>query len=245
MNTTTPSKGVAMRDALEQTRVLVVAGITTGVVVVGGGSRLAMFVLRLTSPDQVRGVINDDGFVIGRVTLAGTYNLLNLGAAVGVIGAGVYRLVGPWLIGPSWLRRVTTGAAAAAVAGSLLLHADGVDFTVLKPRWLAIGLFVALPGLFAAAIGVGVDRMARPTEWAAHGHRRWLVPLLLVLPFPLTIPPVAVTAAVVTVCVGARHIVQLQRVRTSTSYGLVVRAVWFTIAIAGLIAVVHDVRDII
>ncbi len=110
---------------------------------------------------------------------------------------------------------------------------------------MAIGLFVALPGLFGTAIGVGVDRMARPTGCAAHGHRRWLVPLLLILPFPLTIPPVAVTAAVVTVWVGARHIVQLQRVRTATAYRLIVRAVWFTIAVAGLIAVVHDVRDIV
>lgn len=57
------------------------------VVVVGVGSRLAMFVLRLTSPDNAHGVVNDDGFVIGQVTLSGTYNLLNLGAAVGVIGA--------------------------------------------------------------------------------------------------------------------------------------------------------------
>ncbi len=38
MSTTTPSEGVAMPDALEQMRVLVVAGITTGVVVVSGAA---------------------------------------------------------------------------------------------------------------------------------------------------------------------------------------------------------------
>ncbi|HEY7626101.1 MAG TPA: hypothetical protein VH761_03495, partial [Ilumatobacteraceae bacterium] len=69
-------------------RVIVVGGVATGAVVVGLGSRLAMLILRLTSPHRVRGVTSDDGFVIGRVTLGGTYNLMQLGAAVGVIGAG-------------------------------------------------------------------------------------------------------------------------------------------------------------
>ena len=80
---------------LAELRVIIVAGITVGVLVAGVGSRLAMLVLRLTSSRFVRGVVSDDGFVIGRVTLGGTYNLLVLGAVVGVIGAGVYRLVGP------------------------------------------------------------------------------------------------------------------------------------------------------
>ena len=94
----------------------------------------------------MRGVKSDDGFVIGQVTLAGTYNLLLLGAIVGIIGAAAYLMVAPWLIGPNWFRRLTTGLAAAAVVGSMLVHADGIDFTVLKPTWLAIGVFVALPG---------------------------------------------------------------------------------------------------
>ena len=127
--TNTPHRGAITGDTFEQVRVLVVAGISTGVVVVGIGSRLAMLLLRLTSPDNVHGVVSDDGFIIGRVTLGGTYNLLNIGAAVGLIGACTYRLVAPWLIGPSWFRRCTVAAAAAAVAGSMLVHARGVDFT--------------------------------------------------------------------------------------------------------------------
>jgi hypothetical protein len=86
-------------EVLERWRVIVVAGISVGVVVGGVGSRVAMLVLRLTSPDHVRGVTSDDGFTIGRVTLSGTYNLLLLGAAVGIIGAAAYRVVAPWLIG--------------------------------------------------------------------------------------------------------------------------------------------------
>jgi hypothetical protein len=70
--------------------VVVMAGIPTGVVVAGVGSRLAMLLLRLTSSSSVGGVSSDDGFEIGRFTLGGTYNLLLLGAAVGVIGAVAY-----------------------------------------------------------------------------------------------------------------------------------------------------------
>lgn len=241
----TPARSATVADTIDQMRVLVVAGIFTGVVVVGIGSRLAMFVLRLTSPDTVHGVVSDDGFIIGRVTLGGTYNLLNIGAVVGLIGACVYRLVAPWLIGPSWFRRCTTAAAAAAVAGSMLVHSHGVDFTLLKPTWLAIGLFIALPALFAAAIGVAVDRVARPTAWSAQGRRHWIVPMVLVLLFPLSVLFIAVVAAVVAVSVGARQLDQLQRLRTSTMYGFVVRGVWLSIAVLGLIAVVHDVAEIV
>ncbi|MEX2252307.1 MAG: hypothetical protein WD895_09595 [Acidimicrobiia bacterium] len=142
-------------------RVLIVAGIPVGVLVAGVGSRLAMLLIRVTSPDRVVGVTSDDGFTIGEVTLGGTYNLLLLGAAVGVIGAGAYQMVAPWLIGPIWFRRLTTGLASAAVVGSMLVHADGIDFTLLKPTWLAIGLIAV--GCFSPTVhSVWLDQLAKP-----------------------------------------------------------------------------------
>ena len=154
---------------LEGLRVLIVGGVSAGVILIGVGSRLAMLLLRVTSPDSVRGVESDDGFIIGQVTLSGTYNLLLLGASVGVIGAAAYLLVAPWLIGPKWFRHLTTGLAAAVVVGSMLVHADGIDFRALKPTWLAIGIFIALPGLFGGLVGVVVDAVRRPDSWTAPG----------------------------------------------------------------------------
>ena len=87
-----------LRRVIEDMRVLIVGGIPVGVLVVGVCSHAAMSLLRVTSPDRVRGVTSDDGFTIGQVTLAGSYNLMLLGAAFGVLGAGAYRLVAPWLI---------------------------------------------------------------------------------------------------------------------------------------------------
>lgn len=228
-------------EVVERLRVLIVAGIPVGVLVVGVGSRLAMFLLRLTSPERVRGVTSDDGFTIGQVTLAGTYNLLALGAVVGIIGAGAYRAVAPWLIGRTWLRRLTTAAAAGAVVGSMLIHADGVDFTLLQPTWLAIGLFVALPAAFGALIGVAVDAVAAPAVPPAGGWRRWALPVVLVACFPptLVVLPFAVTILVASVLVRRvlPHVVPI-------GVRLAVRACWLSIALVGLLALVRDILEI-
>lgn len=229
---------------IENIRVLIVAGIPTGALVVGLGSRLAMFILRITSPDRVNGVRSDDDFVIGKVTLGGTYNLLQLGAAVGIIGAGTYLLVAPWLIGPLWFRRLTTGLASAVVAGSMLVHDKGIDFHLLQPTWLAIGLFVALPGLFGIAIAAAVDAVRRPDSWTTRGRRRWALPIVSMACFPATLP-VVIVAIVVTAfgeVLRAAGIVRL--VRSIPAHALVIRAVWLLIAVAGLIALVNDITAI-
>jgi hypothetical protein len=223
-------------------RVLVVAGVVVGVVVAGFGSRLAMFALRLTSPDQVRGVTSDDGFTIGRATLGGTYNLLVLGAVVGVIGAAAYRWVAPWLVGPGWLRRFTTGIASAVVVGSMLVHADGVDFNLLEPTWFAVGLFVALPGLFGVVIGVAVDAVARPGSWTARGRRRWLLPVALLVLFPLAIPVTVVAALVLGAWLPLRREAGWARLRATLPFGIAVRAAWLAVALLGLDALIGDIR---
>jgi hypothetical protein len=231
-------------EVLERLRVLVVAGVTVGVLVVGVGSRLAMMLLRLTSPDRVRGVTSDDGFEIGQVTLAGTYNLLLLGAAFGVIGAAAYRAVHPWLIGPHWFQRLTIGLAAAAVVGSMLIHADGIDFTLLQPTWLAISLFVALPAVFAVAIGAAVDRVAAPGSWTAKGRRRWILPILLIVPFPGVLIPVVLATIVLTIWVPIQRVL-FAGDRPPVAVGLLVRGAWLSVAVLGLLALLSDIGDLV
>jgi len=225
-------------------RVLVVAGIPFGVVIAGVGSRLAMLLLRLTSPDAVRGVQSDDDFTIGRFTLAGTYNLLLLGAVVGIIGVAAYQWVRPWLLGPWWFRRVTIGLGSAAVVGSLLVHADGIDFTVLEPTWLAIGLFIALPGLFGLAIGPLVDRVEQPDSWTARGRRRWALPIALVALFPPTLFVLAGATGVFAAWLLIREFDPVERLGATTGYSLLARALWLIVATLGLVALVNDVTAI-
>ena len=198
-STETPGEGNTPQ-LLDGMRVIIVAGVAAGVAFVGIGSRLAMMALRFTSPDHVRGIQSDDDFTIGKFTIGGTYNLLIIGAAVGMIGAMAYQGVARWLIGPTWFRRLTVGLASGAVGGSMLVHGDGIDFRLLKPMWLAIGLFVALPMLFGAMIGPIVDAVDRPDSWTARGSRQFFLPGVAIVCFPFTL----VVVPLVVVFVGLR-----------------------------------------
>jgi len=173
--------------------------VAVGILVIGPGSRLAMFVLRVTSPGYVVGMESDDGFEIGRVTLSGSYQLLALGAAVGVIGALGYVAVAPWLIGPGWFRRFTVGLTAGALVGSMVIVPGGIDFTFLEPTWLAVALFVGLPVVSGVLLTLAVDLVATPESWTGRGRTAWLLPvglLALVPPAALVLAPVAVVVAV-------------------------------------------------
>ncbi len=219
-------------EYLELVRVLLVTGLSVGIVGIGLGSRLAMFLLRLTSPDKVVGLESDDDFVIGQFTLGGTYNLVTIGAAVGFIGAVAYVAVAPWLIGGVWLRRVTIGVAGGAVVGAMLVHSDGIDFKVLEPLTFAVALFVGLPALVAVLIATVADTVAAPDSWTTRGRRRWLVPLILVALAPLSLPLVLPLAAIVALLLGLRRLL-LERLRRSPVATWGVRAGFFVIPVLG------------
>lgn len=227
-------------------RVVIVAGITTGVLVAGLVSRVGMGLLRVTSPDRVNGLQSDDDFTIGEVTLAGTYNLMLLGAFIGLIGFATYRVVKPWLIGPHWFRRLTLALGAGAVAGSMLVHADGIDFTVLKPTWFAIGMFVALPALFAVTLAAMVDSVSRPESWTARRPWRWLLPVLILACFPVAIfftamalIPVGIWAA------RAREGDLEEEIRGVPWLPNLVRAGFLAIAAFGLYSLINDVTALV
>lgn len=229
-------------DALERLRVIVLAGVAVGVLVGGVGGRLAMLVLRLTSPDTVVGLTSDDGFEIGQVTLGGTYNLLLVGAGFGVLGAALHGLVAPWLIGPLWFRHLTVGLGSGAVVGSMLVHTDGIDFRALEPAWLAIASFVAIPAVFGGLVGPALERFAQPGAWSGTGSRRWALPVLAVVCFPLVIFPVGVVGAVLLAWSPVRAWGLRPRVEAAVVARTGVRAAWLVVAVAGLVSLIGDVQ---
>jgi len=241
---TRPAMRAVARNVLDELVLLALAGISTGVVVAGIGSRLVMLTLRLTSHPRVIGIQSDDDFTIGRVTFFGTYNLLVLGAAFGVIGAALYQWVRPWLIGPRWFRYLTVGLACGAVVGSMLLHADGIDFRALTPTWLAITLFIALPFVYGVAVAWTVDYLDRDGSFARVGRWRWFVAVVAAVLFPLSLILLGIAFVVLCVWVPARDAWHADGTPVPPALTWVVRGVWLAIAALGMIAVVNDIREI-
>jgi hypothetical protein len=138
------------------------AGALVGAVVGGIGGRLAMLILRFTSSDSVIGIESDDGFEIGVVT-TDTFQLIFGMAALGAVNGVLYAAVRETL--PESLRLPLWTTATGAAAGAMIVHEDGVDFTLLEPRVLSVFFFVALPTLAAALVVVLVERWSEELPW--------------------------------------------------------------------------------
>jgi hypothetical protein len=110
------------------------AGLNAGLIAGGIGSRLAMRVLALTSPDA-QGSITEADEVVGRITLEGTPFILVAGAALGMGGGLAYVAMRRWL--PSRGAGLAFGLLMLAVSGRLLANPDNIDFVHLDPAWLA------------------------------------------------------------------------------------------------------------
>jgi hypothetical protein len=136
-----------------------IAGALAGFVWGGIGGRIAMRVLFLTSGDVVKGVTSDDGFEIGRLSTDSIFLVVGMTFLGGILGAG-YGLVRMLFRGSPWL---TAGgislAVGAGAGGGLIVSSEGIDFRLLGPLWLAIGLFVFLPAAWTMTVGVVTERL--------------------------------------------------------------------------------------
>ena len=135
-------------------------GWIVGLVVFGLGGRIAMRILALTSDDGVQGAFTDAGEEIGQVSLEGTVVLfLFAGLGGGLIAGLAYALVRPILPGTRAPRLLACAVLGAVVGTVLLVNPDGVDFAILEPLWLAVGLFTLLGALGGVGVSVVGDRL--------------------------------------------------------------------------------------
>ena len=232
-----PGEQPVFRDEyVELVRIVLLSGLLVGTVVAGPAMRLAMLLLRLTSPDSVIGIQSEDDFTIGEFTLSGTYNLFMLGAALGVLGAAVYVLVSPWLIGARWFQAFTFAFTAAVFVGATVIHDDGVDFNALEPTWLAIALFIAVPALVGAALPRVVDAVAA----RGPSRRSWLALGVLQLVF-LPSAVMSVVVAIVMVPGVALRRALLEPIQRSHVAMWLFRAAFMFFPIAGVIMLSQDI----
>lgn len=133
------------------------AGGVLGALIGGVGGRIVMYLLIRLSP-AADGVTSDDGFEMGRFTLGGSLNLVAVATILGVVGAVLYLLVRWLLFGPWWFRVLSVTLAAGVGVGNLLVHTDGVDFTLLEPALVSALAFIAVPAAYGAALTVVAER---------------------------------------------------------------------------------------
>ncbi len=84
----------------------------------------------------------------------------------GIILGLLYALARRFL--PQRGRLSAFAAVTAALGGATFVHADGIDYALLDPLWLAIAFFVALPALAGLSVAWLVERLeARGAPFAA------------------------------------------------------------------------------
>jgi ABC-type amino acid transport system permease subunit len=228
-----PSLGDDLRAALRHAAIGVAAGAVTGLVVGGILGRIAMLILRLTTGDHITGVVSDDGFVMGRVTLGGSLQLAAAYTVIGVVLGLLYALARRFL--PRLGRVVAWSAVTAALGGASFVHADGVDYALLEPLWLAVAFFVALPALAGLCVAWLVERIE--ARQASFGRRHAVVGLASLL----LIGPAVVGALLL--AFGRQP--ALRRLADATPVRLLALAVVAALTVAGGAAIVEESQVIL
>ena len=148
---------ISVRSAARTLGIGILAGAVSGFVVGGLGGRLFMFVLAELNPEE-SGVLTDDGVPIGQFTFSGTLNLLVITTVIGVIGGLVFLALRGLRFGPRWFRVLSMPVGATIVVGSMLVHSDGVDFTLLQPVGLGVAMTLAVPFLYTLLVAFLADQ---------------------------------------------------------------------------------------
>ena len=150
MTITVQSEGIGVRRVGLMRRIAIggLAGGIAGVVVLGVGARLVMFVSRLLHPEAV-GLITENNNRIGQFTIGGTLELILLGGVGFGLTAGVV-----WVIVRKWMpdSAVLVGLGAVAIGGSLLIQADNTDFFLLQGPQIDIVLLLGLILVFGMSV---------------------------------------------------------------------------------------------
>ncbi|MEO6398914.1 MAG: hypothetical protein ABIP13_10645 [Tepidiformaceae bacterium] len=216
------------------------AGASGGLLIGGIVGRLAMFALRLTSDNSVRGIESDDGFTIGQFNLLDTLNLLAVGTVMGTL-VGLIVVFGR----PFFPRRgmpIAWGLAGAAIGGALLVNSGGVDFRALGPHWFAVALFIAIPAVGAGLIAWLTELY--PKFWWRN-RKATLLAAIPILPSVVVVLP-----AVLAIFVGFLWFLAMQwpAARTLPEWmptRVLAIAVFGLMVVLGLLDLVGDTRAIV
>ena len=170
--------------------VIGLAGVATGVLVGGIGSRLFMRIAGATGSSAAQGATSEAGFTVGKITFGGTVSLiLFVGIIFGILGAALYVVFRPWLAWAGRLRGVVFGVVLFAVgsASSDVMNPDNFDFFILGNGLLDVLLIAAL----FLAFGIVMEEIHRALDKRVSGqpgHRRIVFAAISLLGFLIAVP---------------------------------------------------------
>jgi hypothetical protein len=143
-------------------------GALVGLVVAGGGARLAMRLVALADDREDFGAITGSGAFVGEITLGGTVAVLLTGLALGIVGACVYVALRPWL--PARWQYRTLVFVLVVLGFGLFVTIDGnqEDFVFLNTA-ASIASFAVVLLLYGLLVPPLIDRVAPRTP----GRSRW------------------------------------------------------------------------
>ena len=143
-------------------------GALAGLVVAGGGARLAMGLIALADNSEDFGAITGSGALVGEITFGGTVAVLLTGVGLGIAGAFLYLAVRSWL--PARARYRSLAFVLIVLGFGMFLTIDGnqEDFVFLNTA-VSILSFAAVLLLYALVVPPLIDRLAprtaRQSNW--------------------------------------------------------------------------------
>lgn len=156
-------------------------GAVVGLVVAGGGARLAMGVIALADDREDFGSLTGSGAIVGEITFGGTVVVLATGMALGIIGAFLYVALRSWLPAKATYRSLVFVLIVLGFGLFVTIDGNQEDFVFLNTA-VSLASFSAVLLLYALVLPPLVDRLApRRTRRSAWG--RVVVPCLLALSF--------------------------------------------------------------
>jgi hypothetical protein len=137
-------------------------GALVGLVVAGGGARLAMRLVALADDREDFGAITGSGAFVWEITLGGTVAVLLTGLALGIVGACVYVALRPWL--PARWQYRTLVFVLVVLGFGLFVTIDGnhEDFVFLNTA-ASIASFAVVLLLYGLLVPPLIDRVAPRT----------------------------------------------------------------------------------
>ncbi|HYM16666.1 MAG TPA: hypothetical protein VEZ14_14015 [Dehalococcoidia bacterium] len=165
-------------DGIRALAVATLAGVLSGAVAFGVGSRLAMRITALQASSIDQGRLTDAQATVGAITADGTAFLIALGAGIGAVGGLLYAAARGRLAWAGRWRGLAFGMLLLAVFGSAIVEGSNPDFDRFGVPLVNVAMFSALFLFFGVLIAPVYENLQR----AVPRPRRSLTTYALVAP---------------------------------------------------------------